>query len=526
MDKHLPWRKGMIRMDEFNKIRKAYFADKLSINEIATNFKRSWATVHKIVHRPREDEFSADERKLTRAAKVATQEVMDAIVDRLQEEQLLKVKKKQRLTATVLFEELTKKGIYQGSQRRMQELVKTMRQKLSLIQPESFIPLEFIPGSTAQIDHGEVDCIIDQERRTCFLFVLAVPGTSLRYCQLFATKSQEAWGEFHERAFRFFNGIFPRIMYDNDTVLVKYTKEKRSLTSFCTHLIEHYDFEISFCNPSSGNEKGSVENNVGFCRRNYLHGCPAFKNTQDANAYLEDRCRNAFENEIHSKLQIPLSTVLVDVKANLFPLLPAKNWRSWVQRKVNSYQQINVDHHCYSVPEKYLMINLRVGIGAELIDIFDGNTLIVSHKRQFTLGSDSLILDHYLDQLTRKPGALWDCKAIREVATDELFLHLWNHLMSLFPKADENLKLRGAQKTFIEILHLRRKYSTEKLRNGIKKTIECGCCVSASSIECIIEGILKPDQLPSAKAFKHFNTLKWKCDLSSYDVLVQEVAPC
>ena len=41
MDKHLPWRKGMIRMDEFNKIRKAYFVDKLSINEIATNFKRS-----------------------------------------------------------------------------------------------------------------------------------------------------------------------------------------------------------------------------------------------------------------------------------------------------------------------------------------------------------------------------------------------------------------------------------------------------------------------------------------------------
>ena len=73
----------MIRMDEFNKIRKAYFADKLSINEIATNFKRSWATVHKIVHRPREDEFSAGERKLTRATKVATQEVMDAIVERL-----------------------------------------------------------------------------------------------------------------------------------------------------------------------------------------------------------------------------------------------------------------------------------------------------------------------------------------------------------------------------------------------------------------------------------------------------------
>src|SRR5580700_5409250 len=109
----------MIRMDEFNKIRKAYFADKHSINEIADKFGRSWATVHRIVNTPREDEFSVGERKLTRAPKVATQEVMDAIADKIQKEQLLRVKKKQRVSATVIFEELTKKGIYQGSQRRM-----------------------------------------------------------------------------------------------------------------------------------------------------------------------------------------------------------------------------------------------------------------------------------------------------------------------------------------------------------------------------------------------------------------------
>jgi transposase len=516
----------MIRMDEFNKIRKAYFADKLSINEIADKFHRSWATVHKIINTPREDEFSAGERKLTRVPKVATQEVMDAIADRIREEQLLKVKKKQRVSATVIFEELTKKGIYQGSQRRMQELVKITRQKLDLTEPESFLPLEFPHGSMAQIDHGEVDCIVNKERRTCFLFVLAVPGAGLKYCQLFATKSQEAWGEFHERAFRFFNGIFPRIMYDNDTVLVKYSKEKRTLTNFCAHLVEHYDFETNFCNPSAGNEKGSVENNVGFCRRNYLYGCPVFEDTQHANAYLEDKCRQAFANGIHSKLQVPLSTILAKVKANLFPLLPVKNWRSWAQRKVNAYQQINIDGHCYSVPEKYLMADLRVGIGIESIDIFDGNTLIVSHRRQFTLGTDSLILDHYLDQLARKPGALWDCKAINEVAKDELYLHLWNHLMSLFPKMDENQKLRYAQKTFIDILRLRRTYSMDQLRSGIKKAIDCRCSISASSIECIIAGILKPEQLTSEPAFKRFNIPHWEFDLSSYGTLVQEAMQC
>lgn len=511
----------MIRMDEFNKIRKDYFVDHLSINEIAKKYNRSWATVHKIVNTSR-DEFSDSEKKYTRIPKVATQEVMDAIADKIREEQLLKVKKKQRLTAKVIFEELTAKGIYLGSQKRMQELVKEVRQKLAQLQPESFLPLEF-SGSTAQIDHGEVECIIDKERRTCFLFVLAVPGTGLRFCQLFATKRQEAWGEFHERAFRFFNGIFTRIIYDNDTVLVKYLKEKRLLTNFAVHLVEHYGFEISFCNPASGNEKGSVENNVGFCRRNYLHGCPVFGDTQHANAYLEGRCIEAVANDVHFKLETPLSKMLAEVQANLSPLLPAKNWRSWMQRKVNSYQQINVDNHGYSVPEKYVMTDLRVGVGAELIDIFDGDVLIVRHKRQFTLGKDSLILDHYLDQLSKKPGALWDCKAIQEIATDEVLLLLWKHLMSRFPELkDENIRLRAAQTNFIEILLLKRNFSVEQMREGIKKAMACGICISAASIECIIRGIQRPDQLPS-ETFR-IDVPKWKFDLSSYDALVQEEA--
>ena len=465
----------MIRMDEFNKIRNAYFIDKLSINEIAVNFNRSWATVHKIVTTSRDDKSSDSETKLTRAPKVATQEVMDAIADIIREEQQLNVKKKQRATATVIFEQLASKGLYNGSQRRMQELVKMTRQKLVQTQPESFLPLEFAPGSTAQIDHGEVDCIINKERRTHYLFVLAVPGRELRYCQLFATKSHEAWGEFHERAFRFFNGIFLRVMYDNDTVLVKYSKEKRILTNFSVNLVQHYRFEINFCNPASGNEKGSVENGVGYCRRSYLYGCPVFEDTQQANAYLESKCREEITKGIHSKLKAPLSTILAEVQANLSQLLPLKNWRNWVERKVDYYQLVNVDDHGYSVPEKHVTSALKVGIGAELIDIYNGDNLIVSHRRLFTLGKDSLILDHYLDQLSRKPGALWDCKAIYEVATDEVFQLLWKHLMSRFPELkDEDKKLRAAQIKFIEILYLKRRFPEDQLKSGIKKAIDCG----------------------------------------------------
>lgn len=519
----------MIRMDEFNKIRKDYFIDKLSINEIAIKFSRSWATVHKIVKTSRDESLIA-EKKMVRKPKVGTQDVKDAIADRIREEQRNKVKKKQRVTAKIIFEELTAKGIYQGSQKRMQELVKEVREKLHLTQPESFLPLEFTPGSVAQVDHGEVECIIAGDRRTCFLFVMAIPGTGLRYCQLFAVKSQEAWGEFHERAFRFFNGIFLRVIYDNDTVLVKSLKEKRLMTDFALHLIEQYGFESSFCNPAAGNEKGSVENNVGFCRRNYLHGCPAFIDTQQANTQLEGKCRETIANGVHFKFGTPLSAIQAEVENALQPLLPAKKWRRWIKRQVNSYQQINIDGHGYSVPEKYVLSTLRVGLGAESVEIFDGETLIVIHQRQFITGKDSLILDHYLDQLCRKPGALWDCKAIQEIANDDLLLLLWTKLMSLYPGlADHNVRLRAAQTSFIDILRLRRSYSNTEWRNGIQEALRCGS-TTAASIECIIRGIHKieiiDDKTEPRGLFTNIKLPEWECDLTSYGALVRVEALC
>ena len=39
-------------------------------------------------------------------------------------------------------------------------------------------------------------------------------------------KSREAWGEFHERTFRMFGGIFSKVIYDNDTVLITDVEEK------------------------------------------------------------------------------------------------------------------------------------------------------------------------------------------------------------------------------------------------------------------------------------------------------------
>lgn len=118
----------MIRMDEFNKIRKAFFNEGLSVNEIAHKFNRAWDTINTIVHVSRDDIDDRGKREV-KEPKVATQEVVNAILAYFEEEKRLRVKKKQRYTAKKIFDDLKLKGVYNGSERTLQALVKKLRRE-------------------------------------------------------------------------------------------------------------------------------------------------------------------------------------------------------------------------------------------------------------------------------------------------------------------------------------------------------------------------------------------------------------
>ena len=65
-----------------------------------------------------------------------------------------------------------------------------------------------------------------------------------------------------------------------------------------------------------------------------------------------------------------------------------------------------VRQNFYSVPVRYAGRRIDVRLGAETVDAFDGKLLVASHDRLTGRGGESLILDHYLEVLRIKPGAL------------------------------------------------------------------------------------------------------------------------
>lgn len=509
-------------MDETNKIRKAYFSEGKTRNEIAKEFNRSWNTIDNIITLPRE-QLPMRGKRAGRAKTVATAEVICAVESILDKQDFLHVKKKQRYTAAFIFKELFRQGIYNGTERSMRTIVKEIRKQRKTEKQQSFLPLSFAPGSSIQIDHGEADCVIEDHRITGYIFVGSLPGLAIRYCQMYPVKSQEAWGEFHERVFRFFNGVFSTVTYDNDSVLVKEVLgDERRQTNFSLGLEEHYLFDSVFCNRGKGHEKGAVENAVGFCRRNYLAGLPEYETWPELNADLENRCRESIENGRHYRTDVSLKELVNEAAKNLFALPPEKRWVKWAVGKVNSYQVVIYDNHWHSVPERFVGANVELAVGVFIIDIYHENQLIGSHNRKYVKGEDSLHLDHYLDQLSRKPGALWDCAAVQKHGFESDLMALWNRLYSRMAK-------RQANQEFIQILLLRRKYCRDDYMTAVRLALAYGAVEYEAVLNILHQ--LKIDACPSYNESwlekKHpeladhiFNGV---FDLSVYADLVKEV---
>jgi hypothetical protein len=89
-------------------------------------------------------------------------------------------------------------------------------------------------------------------------------------------KTQQALLEAHELAFAYFGGVFRTLRYDNMSSLVKkiLRGRQRVETDRIIAFRSHWGYRSEYCNPAKGNEKGGVEGELGWFRRNCLTPVP------------------------------------------------------------------------------------------------------------------------------------------------------------------------------------------------------------------------------------------------------------
>jgi transposase len=106
------------------------------------------------------------------------------------------------------------------------------------------------------------------------------------------SERQEALFECHLRGFLYLGGGPERMRYDNLKPAVhkilrgKNRQEQAAWVAFRSHFL----FESEYVTPGRGQEKGGVENLVGYVRRNFLVPLSEFDDNDSLNTYLVACC--------------------------------------------------------------------------------------------------------------------------------------------------------------------------------------------------------------------------------------------
>ncbi|WP_433365087.1 IS21 family transposase [Actinoplanes sp. CA-142083] len=341
--------------------------------------------------------------------------------------------RKQRHTAKRIFDRLLDEHDGAGvvSYWMVREYVATRRREICVEvgrEPaNAFIPQEHLPGREAEVDFGDVAIRLRGELVTCALFSLRLSYSGKAVHRVSASAGQEAFFEGHVHAFNVLGGVpTGKIRYDNLKAAVASVigfSRQRVEADRWTAVRSHYGIEAFYCQPGiqGAHEKSGVEGQIGWFRRNHLVPIPEVDSLAELNAMVDawdeaddarrigSRARAVGE---HFATEQPLLAPL--------PTEPFETGR-WFTPRVDRYAQVTVRMNKYSVPARMVGRQARVLLNASDLVVFDGRTEIARHERLMTKGSTRVELDHYLEVLLRKPGALPGAKALEQARASGRF---------------------------------------------------------------------------------------------------------
>ena len=156
---------------------------------------------------------------------------------------------------------------------------------LAMIRRETFIPQSYVWGGEAQVDWYEAYAEICGERELAYVFCMRSMASGGAFHCAFPHASQQAFLEAHELAFAYFGGVFSALRYDNLKSAVKkiLRGHQREETTRFIAFRSHWGFASEFCTPGEGHEKGGVEGEGGYFRRNHMVPVPQVASWEELN---------------------------------------------------------------------------------------------------------------------------------------------------------------------------------------------------------------------------------------------------
>jgi len=360
------------------------------------------------------------------------------------------------------------------SERCVRSYVRKRRTALGLIGRETCVPQSYPWGLEAQVDWYEAYADLGGERTCLQVFEMRSMASGGSFHRAYPRATQQAFLEGHEHAFRRFGGAFRRLRYDNLKSAVKRILQghRREETARFIAFRSHWKFEAVFCTPGEGHEKGGVEGEAGYFRRNHWVPVPQAKDVEDLNEQLLAACYEDEQRKIAGRELTVGQAVLVE-KEHLLPLAEEGFDLAEVSfPKVDGMGRVKVRTNFYSAPVR-AGLEVQAKVYASHVEIWHEGRCVARHERCYSGLQEILDLEHYLEPLERKPGAMAGSKPLQQwrdkgrwpASYDEI----WEQLII------RNGKQNGTRR-MIELLQLGKTHGYEKLRQAVESALAMGSC--------------------------------------------------
>jgi len=392
--------------------------------------------------------------------------------------------RKQRHTAHRIWVRLCEEmPLHPVAESTVRAFVRERKWALGLAGRETYIPQDYGWGEEAQVDWYEADVVLGGVRARVQVFTMRSMKSGGSFHRAYWQATQQAFFDAHEQAFAYFGGVFHVLRYDNLASAVKKVLRGHTREEHVRFIAfrSHWQFAAEFCAPAQPQEKGGVEGEVGTFRRNHLVPVPQAADLAALNAKLLADCIADQSRQIGDRPAL-VGPLMLEERSHLLAIATegfdlAESYSCMVDGKGCVKTRLN----WYSTP-------LRVGTRAQVralpssVEVWHAGARVAVHERSYARGAEIYNLEHYLDVLDKKPGALPGARPLAQWRDRGLWPE---SLDRLWAQWQDRLGKPSGTRAMVDLLLFSRTHGSPALKLAADKALALGC-TDESAVKCLL----------------------------------------
>jgi len=242
------------------------------------------------------------------------------------------------------------------------------------------------PGEEAQVDFFYVGMWMNPEterRQRLSAFLMTLSHSRHQFLYPVLAEDSVAWLDGHVAAFRFFGGAPKRLVPDNLTAgILQADRYDPRLNRAYGELTRYYGCLVDPARVGRPQDKPRVERTVSYARESFFKE-RTFRNLAAMRQAAEHWALEVAGQRLHGTTNEQPLVAFQEREARALQALPPHPWESvtWTTGSVQPDCHLRAGGADYSAPFAYVGQRLDVRLGRQLVEIYDGATLVTSHAR-------------------------------------------------------------------------------------------------------------------------------------------------